>query len=91
VNLSPNFAKTGTQIIVDAPNQSQTQTWMNSREAAKYLGCAKPYAFKTLERYARQNKMPAHFRMNRWYFLKEELDAWIKDGVCFSSQSVRVN
>jgi len=65
--------------------------WMYSRTAAKYLGFDKTNAFKTLERYARESKLPGYFRFNRWYFLKEELDAWIRAGVCSGSQSVRVN
>jgi hypothetical protein len=65
--------------------------WMDSRTAAKYLGFDKTNAFKTLERYARESKLPGYFRFNRWYFLKEELDAWIKTGVSSNSQSVRVN
>jgi hypothetical protein len=65
--------------------------WLDSRTAAKYLGFDKTNAFKTLERYARESKLPGYFRFNRWYFLKDELDAWIKEGVLSSSQSVRVN
>ena len=64
---------------------------MNSRQTAKYLGLKKPNAFKTLERYAREGRIPSYFRFNRWYFLKEDLDTWIKAGVCSGSQSVRVN
>lgn len=64
---------------------------MNSREAAHHLGLRKTNAYKTVERYARDGKLPAYFRMNRWYFSQEELDCWIKNGVSSCSQSVRVN
>ena len=73
------------------PLSSDFPGWMNSREAAKYLGLHKPHAFKTAERYAREGKLPAYFRLNRWYFSKQELDGWIKASVCSGSQSVRVN
>jgi excisionase family DNA binding protein len=65
--------------------------WMTSREAAKHLKLEKANAFKTVERYARDGKIPAYFRLNRWYFSREELDTWLKSGVCSASQSVRVN
>jgi hypothetical protein len=50
----------------------QATAWMDSRTAAKYLGFDKMHAFKTLERYARESKLPGYFRFNRWYFLKGE-------------------
>jgi hypothetical protein len=78
-----------TQSFPNSHQSSNLPIWMNSREAAKYLGFQKPNAFKTAERYARECKLPAYFRFNRWYFSKEELDCWIKAGVSSRSQSVR--
>lgn len=65
--------------------------WMDSRAAATYLGRKKKNAYKTLERYAREGTIPAHFRFGQWNYLKEELDAWMQGGVSSGSQSVRVN
>ena len=33
---------------------------------------------KTIERYAREGAIPGHFRLRRWYFLKSELDSWLR-------------
>src|ERR1039458_8256793 len=97
MSFCKNKAKAITEIDSAALNGGvgagipQMTAWMDSRTAAKYLGFDKTHAFKTVERYAREGKLPGYFRFNRWYFLKEELDAWIKGGVSSSGQSVRVS
>jgi len=64
------------------------QPWIDSRTAAAHLGSLH---YKTVERYARAGKLPGYFRFNRWFFLKSELDAFIKGALSFGSQSVRLN
>lgn len=51
--------------------------WLDSRTAAEMLGCHP----KTLERKARRGEVPGHFKLNRWYFVIAELDAWLKGDV----------
>lgn len=36
---------------------------------------------KTLERHAREGTIPAHFRLNRWFFFQSELVHWLKADV----------
>jgi excisionase family DNA binding protein len=43
---------------------------------------------KTIERHAREGSIPAHFRLNRWFFFQSELDSWLRcdvDSACQSS------
>ena len=50
---------------------------LTSRDAAPILR----KNHKTLEKYARQGIIPAHFRLNRWYFFESELVRWLKADV----------
>lgn len=64
--------------------------WLNSRAAALRLGCS----HKHLERLSRKGEVPAYKKLNRWFYLRSELDAWIKAGFCLDSHaanSVREN
>lgn len=62
--------------------------WMDSRAAAAHYGNVH---YKTIERYARSGKVPGYFRFNRWYFHREELDAWMKGALHSESQLHRVD
>ena len=47
---------------------------------------------KTLEKYAREGRLPAHRFGNRlWRFRATELDEWLRNTLQSASQSVRVN
>lgn len=46
---------------------------------------------KTIERYAREGAIPAHFRFGSWYFVRSELDAWLQADLHSNSQNCRVN
>lgn len=47
---------------------------LTSKDVAAMLG----RSHKTIERYAREGAIPGHFRLRRWYFLKSELDSWLR-------------
>lgn len=51
---------------------------LNSREAAKLLGNLHP---KTVEKWARQGKIPAYRVSRKWCFRSSELDAWLHSQV----------
>ena len=60
---------------------------LTSRDVAAMLGVS----HKTIERHAREGTIPAHFRLNRWFFFQSELDAWLKANVNSAYQPCRVN
>ena len=62
--------------------------WMDSRAAAVHCG---NIHHKTIERYARNGRVPGYFRFNRWYFDREELDAWMRGALHSESQLHRVD
>ena len=57
---------------------------LTSREAAELLRMH----YKTLERWAREGRIPAHFLHRRWFFRASELDTWVVSAV-HSSQPIR--
>ena len=59
---------------------------LTSRDVAAMLGVS----HKTIERHAREGAIPAHFRLNRWFFFQSELDAWLKADVNSAYQPCRV-
>ena len=63
------------------------EPWLDSRQAAAVL----KINHKTLERYAREGRIPGYQRFSRWYFRRSELDAWLAGTLQSVSQSVRVN
>lgn len=51
--------------------------WINTNEAAKYLGVKAA----TIREWTKQNNgIPAHKIGRLWKFKKEELDEWVKSG-----------
>lgn len=60
---------------------------LNSREGAALLRIH----HKTIERWARQNRIPGYFYSGRWYFRASELDGWLHSAVHCGGQSVREN
>lgn len=60
---------------------------LTSKDVAAMLG----RNYKTIERYAREGAIPAHFRLARWYFFKSELDSWLRCEVDSTRQPCRVN
>ena len=75
----------GTNAADAAPEQFERP--LTSREVAALFGMH----YKTLERHAREGKIPAHFVFNRWLFHATELDAWFKAALHSGSQTRRVN
>lgn len=69
------------------PVQPAFEPLLDSREAARILRMH----YKTLERWAREGRLPGHFLHGRWFFRASELDAWVRLAVHSSSQSVRLN
>lgn len=61
------------------------EAWMDSRSAGAHLGCH----HKTVERYARTGKLPGYFQFNKWFFLRSELDSFVRSAVSSASQSCR--
>lgn len=51
---------------------------ISAQEAAKYLG---GLHIKTLQRMARQNKIPGYFIAGRWRFRRSELDVWLSNSL----------
>jgi len=57
-----------------------------SRAAAQLLG---NIHVKTLQRYARQQRIPGYQIGGHWYFRESELDAWLRHQINSNRQSVR--
>jgi len=66
---------------------SSNEPLMDTLAAALYFGKSR----KTIERYARAGKLPRYWKFNRWYFLKNDLDAWLRGALSSDCQSVREN
>ena len=61
---------------------------LDSKAAASLLGIHR----KTLEKYAREGRVPAHRFGNKFLrFRASELDEWVRSTLNSASQSVRVN
>jgi predicted DNA-binding transcriptional regulator AlpA len=60
---------------------------LTSRDLAEILGRHR----KTIERHARMGTIPGHFRLGQWYFLKSEIDAWLRIELNSTGQPDRVN
>ena len=61
---------------------------LDSIEAAKLLG---NIHIKTLQRYARQGRIPGYQVAGHWYFRASELDRWLRSQLNSIRQSVRSN
>jgi excisionase family DNA binding protein len=59
-----------------------------SPAAARLLG---NIHVKTLQRYARQHRIPGYQIGGDWYFRESELDAWLRHQINSNRQSVRWN
>lgn len=60
---------------------------IDCREAAQRVHCHE----KTLQRYARQARVPAYWIHSRWYFRVSELDSWVRSQVNSERHQCRVN
>ena len=76
----------GFNNVVGESNTSLVRP-LTSRDVAAMLGVS----HKTIERHAKRGDIPAHFRLNRWYFFQSELDAWLKADIQSACQPCRVN
>lgn len=65
----------------------QCERPLNSKEAAEFLSIHP----KTLERFAREGRVPARRIGKLLRFYTSELDAWLRGTVSSDSQSDRVN
>jgi len=61
---------------------------LDSIEAARLLG---NIHVKTLQRYARQGRIPGYQVAGHWYFRASELDRWLRSQLNSIRQSVRSN
>lgn len=80
------------QVVNSSTNTPAVQAAMyeqplTTKQVAAMLG---PHP-KTIERYARDGKIPGHFKMNHWYFFASELDKWMRLCESADSQFVSVN
>ncbi len=71
-------------------SQSDTQfeQLLRSEEAAKLLG---DIHVKTLQRYARQGRVPGYRIGGHWYFRASGLDAWLRSRINSSCHPCRLN
>ena len=60
---------------------------LSSKDVAAMLGRNR----KTIERHTRNGEIPGHFRLGRWYYFRNELDAWLKAEINSPCQPCRVN
>jgi excisionase family DNA binding protein len=65
------------QVVVQAPLSREFEPLLNLEEAAAVLGLH----WKTLERMARNKKVPALKVGRRWKFRLTSLNAWLEDGL----------
>ena len=81
----------GNVVSAPAPVPAQRTTFgfeplIASPAAARLLG---NIHVKTLQRYARQRRIPGYRIGGHWYFRKSELDAWLRHQINSNRQSVR--
>lgn len=69
-------------------SDSQFERLLRSEEAAKLLG---DIHVKTLQRYARQGRLPGYRIGGHWYFRASELDAWLRSRINSSCHPCRLN
>lgn len=60
---------------------------LDCRQVAQRVHCHE----KTLQRYARQSRLPAYRIHGRWYFRVSELDSWVRSQVNSEDHPCRVN
>jgi excisionase family DNA binding protein len=64
------------------------ETPIDVKQAAAFLSVH----HKTIEKFSREGRIPAHRIGNLWRFYRSELDAWLKGTVTLQpAKSVRVN
>lgn len=80
------ISQLSTNTVVGLESKTALEKPLTSMEVGVLLG----RNHKTIERHAKQGHIPAHFRFNRWYFLKSELDAWLKADVDSACRPCRV-
>ena len=89
-NIKNPFCCSGSSPTPDSHiplTDKPTEEILTSRAVAVMLG----RNHKTIERHARDGAIPGHFRLGRWYFLKSELDSWLRSELDSSRQPCRVN
>jgi len=69
-------------------SDGQFEQLLRSEEAAKLLG---DIHVKTLQRYARQGRVPGYRIGGHWYFRVSELDAWLRSRINSSCHPCRLN
>src|SRR5271154_5892377 len=69
-------------------SDNQFERLLRSEEAAKLLG---DIHVKTLQRYARQGRLPGYRIGGHWYFRASELDAWLRSRINSSCHPCRLN
>ena len=69
-------------------SDGQFEQLLRSEEAAKLLG---EIHVKTLQRYARQGRVPGYRIGGHWYFRASELDAWLRSRINSSCHPCRLN
>ena len=82
-----------TQAVAVALMRSQNPTLgfeplIGSPQAAKLLG---NIHVKTLQRYARQRRIPGYQIGGHWYFRASELDSWLQSRINLSCHPCRLN
>ena len=68
-------------------SEGQFEQLLRSEEAAKLLG---DIHVKTLQRYARQARLPGYRIGGHWYFRASELDAWLRSRINSSCHPCRL-
>ena len=69
-------------------SDGQFERLLRSGEAAKLLG---DIHVKTLQRYARQGRLPGYRIGGHWYFRASELDGWLRSRINSSCHPCRLN
>jgi excisionase family DNA binding protein len=74
----------------DRPEDESTPDFeplIDCRQASERVHCHE----KTLQRYARDGRVPAYRIHSRWYFRISELDSWVRSQVNSERHPCRVN
>ncbi len=77
MHIDENFINTLREIVRSETQQKEEviEQPINVQAAANFL----ELDIQTVYRMLRQNKVPAHKRVGKWYFFKSELNEWIKN------------
>jgi predicted DNA-binding transcriptional regulator AlpA len=88
--VQSNGSAANEQLAIDTATRLERETPFERPLTSMEVGVLLGRNHKTIERHAKRGDIPAHFRLNRWYFLRSEIDKWLSGDLDSSRQPCRV-